>query len=170
MKELIVFFSRRDENYVAGRLEYLKTGNTEEAARMLQAMTGADVFQIEQVKPYAKDYNTCIEEAREDQRKGVRPELKAYPESMEPYERVYLLYPNYWNTMPMAVFTFLERYDLDGKEICPLCTHEGSGMGKSEADIARLCPGAQVKPGLALLGSSVKRGEPEIRAWLERLK
>ena len=38
-------------------------------------------------------------------------------------------YPNYWGTMPMAVYTFLERYDLTGKTVHPFCTHEGNGAG-----------------------------------------
>lgn len=170
MKELIAFFSRRDENYVSGRLKNLEIGNTERVAGILQKITGANIFQIEPLKPYAKDYNTCIEKAREEQRKDARPELKAYPESLEPYERVYLLYPNYWNTMPMPVFTFLERFDFKGKVICPLCTHEGSGMGQSEKDIADLCPGAVVEKGLAILGSSADRSEPELARWLETRK
>ena len=40
--------------------------------------------------------------------------------------------------MPMPVWTFLEGCDLAGKRILPMCTNEGSGMGRSEADIARL--------------------------------
>ncbi len=48
----------------------------------------------------------------------------------------------------MAVYTFLERFDFTGKTILPFCTHEGSGLGHSEADIRRLCHGAKVGKGL----------------------
>lgn len=167
MAELIVYFSRRDENYVSGMLKYLEKGNTEVAAGMIQKLTGAELFALEQEVPYARDYNTCIEEARKDQKENARPALKAYPDSLDGYDRIYLGYPNYWNTLPMACFTFLERFDFTGKTIFPFCTHEGSGMGRSESDIARLCPGAKVEKGLAILGSHVERAEPEIRNWLE---
>lgn len=73
---------------------------------------------------------------------GARPELREYPDSLEPYDTVYLGYPNYWGTMPMPVFTFLEHFDFSGKTIRPFCTHEGSGLGHSVEDIRRLCPGA----------------------------
>ena len=76
-------------------------------------------------------------------------------------------YPNYWGTMPMAVFTFREHFDFSGKTIFPFCTHEGSGMGHSESDIRRLCPNAEVKKGLALRGGSIHYSEPEIKRWLE---
>ncbi len=70
--------------------------------------------------------------------------------------------------MPMPVFTFLERYDLSGKLILPLCTHEGSGMGRSEGDLKKLCPDADVRPGLAIRGSSVKTAANDIENWLKK--
>ena len=80
---------------------------------------------------------------------------------------IYLGYPNYWNTMPMAVFTFLEQYDLTGKVIRPFCTHEGSGLGSSIQDIRKLCPQAEVTPGLALRGGSVEHSRQKIESWLQ---
>lgn len=84
-KNLIAFYSRADENYVSGMLKNLTIGNTEVAAGILQQLTGADLFKIEQVQPYAKGYNQCIAQAQEDQKRDARPELKAYPESMIPF-------------------------------------------------------------------------------------
>ena len=135
MGALIAYFSRRGENYVSGKLKELSVGNTEVAAGMLQQLTGADLFQLEPVHEYPKSYNACIDEAQADQLRDARPELKRYPESLDGYDTIYLGYPNYWGTMPMQVFTFLEHFDFSGKTICPFCTHEGSGIGRSEADI-----------------------------------
>lgn len=167
MAELIAFFSRGDENYVNGTLRWLEVGNTETAAGMIQELTGGELFRIDPGKPYSKDYNACIAEAQADQRRDARPELKAYPESVAEYEVIYLGYPNYWGTMPMAVFTFLEHFDFSGKTIRPFCTHEGSGLGSSVKDIKRLCPGAEVKTGLAIRGSSVDRSKEAIEWWLK---
>lgn len=166
MAELIAFFSRRDENYVNGTLRNLEIGNTEAAAGMIQKFTEADVFRIEPVKPYAKGYNECIAQAQEDQRRDARPELRHWLEGIEEYDTIYLGFPNYWGTMPMAVFTFLEHYDFTGKTIRPFCTHEGSGMGNSVRDIKRLCPGAEVGSGLAIHGGSVQRAEKNIQKWV----
>ena len=152
MAELIAFFSRRDENYVNGLIKVLNRGNTEMAAAVLQKLTGADLFQIEPMQPYARDYNECIAQAQEDQKRNARPELKSYPESIDGYDTIYLGYPNYWGTMPMAVFTFLEHFDFSGKTIKPFCTHEGSGLGSSVEDIRRTCPGAEVKEGTGCPG------------------
>ncbi|MBD5156319.1 MAG: flavodoxin [Butyrivibrio sp.] len=165
-KKLIAFYSRADENYVNGQLKQLEIGNTEVAAGMIKELTGADLFKMEQVQAYSKDYNECIAQAQADQKRDARPELKNYPESMEEYDEIYLGFPNYWSTMPMAVFTFLEHFDFAGKTIHPFCTHEGSGMGSSERDIKRLCPGAKVEKGLAIHGGSVERSRNEIEKWI----
>lgn len=167
---LVAFYSRADENYVSGQIKTLKTGNTEVAAGIIERLTGADTFKIEQVQPYAKDYNTCIGQAQSDQRRDARPELKKYPDSLEGYDVIYLGFPNYWNTMPMAVFTFLEHFDFTGKEIRPFCTHEGSGMGNSVEDIRRLCPDADVSQGLAIRGGAAEGSEKEIKAWVQHAR
>ena len=129
MNSIIVYFSRKYENYVNGMLQNLAVGNTETAARILNELTGAQLFKLEPIQEYSKNYNECIAQAQADQRRDARPELKSYPDSLDQIDTVYLGYPNYWGTMPMAVFTFLEHFDFCGKTIYPFCTHEGSGMG-----------------------------------------
>ncbi len=164
---LIVFYSRADENYVSGMLKQLDIGNTEVAAGIIRELTDGELFKLEQVQAYSKDYNECIAEAQADQKRNARPELKRYPDTIEGYDTIYLGFPNYWGTMPMAVFTFLEHFDFDGKIIKPFCTHEGSGMGNSVNDIKRLCPGAKVEKGLAIRGSSVKNSKKDIENWIK---
>lgn len=164
---LIVFYSRADENYVSGMLKQLDIGNTEVAAGIIRELTDGELFKLEQVQSYSKDYNECIAEAQADQKRNARPELKRYPDTIEGYDTIYLGFPNYWGTMPMAVFTFLEHFDFDGKIIRPFCTHEGSGMGNSVNDIKRLCPGAKVEKGLAIRGSSVKNSKKDIENWIK---
>ena len=51
MKALIAFYSRAGENYFGGAYRRISVGNTEQAARMLAAVTGADTLRIEQVQP-----------------------------------------------------------------------------------------------------------------------
>ena len=165
-KKLIAFYPRADDNYVNGLIKTLEVGNTEVAAGIIKELTGADLFKLEQLKPYARDYNECIAQAQADQRQNARPDLKSFPETLDEYDVIYLGYPNYWSTMPMAVFTFLEHFDFSGKTIKPFCTHEGSGLGSSLSDIKKLCPAAKVEKGLAIHGGSVKRSRKDIEKWV----
>ena len=82
------------------------------------------------------------------------------------YDEIYLGYPNYCGTMPMAVYTFLEAYDFTGKTIHPFCTHEGSGLGKTEKHIAQTAKGANVASGLAIKGSDVDNAKEIIEGWV----
>ncbi len=166
-KTLIAFFSRADENYFGGAMRYVKVGNTEIVAGILKDMIEADTFKIEMKEPYSPVYMTCIEEAKRDLQDKARPELIALLQSIEEYDTIILAYPNYWGTMPMAVFTFLEAFDFTGKTILPLCTNEGSGMGGSERDIKKTCAGATVRSGLSITGSQAANSKMSVRKWLE---
>ena len=165
-KTLIAFFSRADENYFGGAMRYVKVGNTEIVVNGMKEMIEADSFKIEMETPYSPVYMTCIEEAKKDLRENARPELTNYLDSIYEYDTVILAYPNYWGTMPMAVFTFLDRYDFTGKTILPLCTNEGSGMGSSERDLKKLLPGATVKKGLSITGSRAANAGDTVKKWL----
>ena len=165
-KTLIAFFSRADENYFGGSMRYVTVGNTEIAVGKIRELIDADVFKIEMKTPYSKDYMTCIDEAKKDLQRRARPELVSMPESVDGYDTVILAYPNYWGTMPMAVYTFLEAFDFTGKTILPLCTNEGSGMGGSEKEIRKVCPGAVLKSGLPITGSHVGSSGKTIENWL----
>lgn len=165
-KSLIAFYSRRGNNYVGGRIVDLPVGNTEVAAKTIQKLTGGDLFKIDTVKEYPADYNETTEVARQELRRDARPELSARVEKMADYDRIFLGYPSWWGTLPMAVCTFLEAYAFSGKTILPFCTNEGSGMGRSESDIRKLCPDAKVWKGLSLQGGSVQEAGNDISAWL----
>jgi flavodoxin len=167
-KSLIAFYSRKGNNYMGGKIVNLPIGNTEVIAKKIQAMTGSDLFEIETVKTYPTDYTETTAVAMDEKKKNARPELTETVDNMDLYDVIYLGYPNWWGTFPMAVFTFLESYDFSGKTIIPFCTNEGSGLGNSERDIKNLCPNANVKPGLAIRGGSVKNADNEISDWIKK--
>lgn len=47
--------------------------------------------------------------------------------------------------------------------------NEGSGMGRSVADIKELCPQSIILDGLAVRGSFVKQAQNEVSKWLREL-
>ncbi len=90
MAKLVAFYSRADENYFSGGYRYVTVGNTEKVAKVISELTGADLFKIEQKIPYAADYNTCIQQAKEDLQAKARPELVSVPDSLDGYDEIYL--------------------------------------------------------------------------------
>lgn len=169
-KCLIAYYSREGNNYVSGRIVNLPIGNTEVIANMIQEIIEGDVFRIDTVNTYPEDYTETTDVAKEELRGNIRPELTDHIENMEAYDVIYLGYPNWWGTMPMAVYTFLEEYDFSGKTIIPFCTHEGSGLGHSEKDIAKLCPEATVLKGQAFHGTRVTSAKNDVTNWISKIK
>ena len=115
-KTLIAYYSRKGQNYVSGSIRDLKIGNTEVIAGMIKEITGGDMFQIDTVKEYPVDYNETTSVAKEELRAKARPQLTAHVPNMEEYDTIILGYPNWWGTMPMAVYTCLEEYNFFGKD------------------------------------------------------
>lgn len=167
MKILIAYYSRKGNNYVGGNIVNLPIGNTEVAAKKIAGLTGGDIFEIKTIHSYSEDYTICTEEAQRELQQKTRPKLATEMPDLSAYDVIYLGYPNWWGTAPMVVFTFLEGTDFSGKLIKPFCTHEGSGMGHSEADIKKVCPSAKVERGLAIRGGSVSRADKDIESWVK---
>ena len=168
-KNLVVYYSRKGENHMPGGVQVLGKGHTERAAEYIAEALNADLFEVDTVRPYAANYRECCMEAVAEARSHARPEIKGYVEDVSGYETVFVCYPCWCGTAPMCVFTFLEHYDLTGKKIAPLCTHEGSGLANAPADLAKSCPGAEIVPGLAIRGHQAKDSEAEIAAWAKAI-
>ena len=172
MANLIVYYSRKGENYWAGSVKNLAKGNTERVAEFVQEAIGGDLFEIETVHEYDADYYKCIDEAKAELQADARPEIKRYLEDtgldMGDYDTIFLGYPNWWGTCPMCVFTFLEHYDLAGKRIVPFCTNEGSGMGGSEKHLEKICPGASIEKGLSITGNQAAQSRDRAQAWARK--
>ena len=168
-KPLIVYYSRKGENYWNGSIRNLSKGNTEVVAEMIAGLTGGDLFEVDTVTPYAEDYYVCIDKAKAELREHARPKLKKYLDSLDGYDTIFVGYPNWWGTMPMAMFAFLEHCNLSGKRICPFCTNEGSGMGSSERDLKQLCTGTTVEKGLSIHGAEAAQSRSKVEAWVKKL-
>ena len=128
-KSLIIYFSRADENYAVG---YIDKGNTEIVAEFVQELTGADTFKVDPAVPYAKDYNTCIKEAK--QRIGNAP-IREKLTDISAYDTVFVMSPIYWGTYAPEIETALTGLDFAGKTVRIVCTHEGSGLADMASDV-----------------------------------
>lgn len=150
---LIVYFSR--------------TGNTKSVAETIKYNVGGDIFEIVTVEPYPDDYDEVLEQVRKEQSEGYKPELMSGIEDMDKYETIFVGYPIWFGQLPPPVTTFLTEYDFSGKTIVPFCTHQGSGLGRSESEIKELCLNADVLDGLAINGGNSNNSQSAVEEWLE---
>lgn len=161
-KSLIIFFSRADENYSVG---YINKGNTEVIAEYIKELTNADVFKVEPLVPYSKDYQTCIKEAQQRTNNHTAPIKENIPD-ISSYEVIYVGSPIYWGGMPEELFTALSGKVFSGKVIRPFTTHEGSGLGQVPSQLKELCVGATILDGLAIIGSMAISSQDEVKKWI----
>ena len=160
-KSLIIYFSRADENYAVG---YIDKGNTEYIAEYVRDLTNADMFKVEPLVPYAKDYATCIEEAK--QRIGNAP-IKEEIKDISSYEVIYIMSPIYWGTYAPELETAIKNLDFKNKIIRIISTHEGSGLANMVNDIKKICKNAIVlDDAIAVKGSEAKNSKQIIKKWI----
>jgi flavodoxin len=164
-QNLIIYYSRKGQNYFGGAIRSIEKGNTEYCAEFIRDAVGGDLFEVDTVEPYAEDYMECTEEAMAELRAKKRPELKAYLDDISGYDNIFVCGPCWWGTYPMAIFSQLDRLDLKGKKIMALITHEGSGLGQSEKDLKKAYPEASFGKGLAIQGSTAPNSRDKVAAW-----
>ncbi len=167
-KTLVIYYSRKGQNYSHGSIVDLKKGNTEYVAEFIRKAVGAELFEIKTVKKYSEDYTTCTEEAKEELKNNSRPELTEYIDSISEYQNIVIAGPCWWGTFPCAVMTQLELLDFTGKKVFSVMTHEGSGLGSSVRTLKNLCHGAEIGEGLAVFGSSAPDSFEIVSAWAQR--
>ena len=164
-KSLIIYFSRADENYFGGEMKYIEKGNTEVIAEYIKDFTNSDIFKVEPLIPYSKEYMTCIEEAKERTRNHDAPIKEMIPD-ISSYDLIYIGSPIYWGGMPEEMFTALKGHDFNRKIIKPFTTHEGSGLSSVPNQLASICLGATILPGIAIVGSQVYNAKSEVGKWI----
>ncbi len=119
----------------------LAPGNTAKMAGWIQERVGGNLFSIVVTEPYSEDYDV-----------------------------IFLGFPNWWYTAPMAVFSFMEEYDLSGKTVIPFCAHGTGGLASSVKDITDALPDSvEVLEPIGVYRPDVDFAQPVINEWLDSL-
>lgn len=145
------------------------TGNTGAVANMIAEAIGGDLFSIQTVEKYPDSYDATIDQGQEEQSSNARPQLAAHIENLDDYDTIFLGYPNWWGDMPMAVYSFLEEYDLNGKTIIPFVTSGGSGFSGTISAIESAQPNATVQEGISIGAADAMEAQEDVNAWLSEL-
>ena len=148
---------------------FSQTGNTETVANIIHDNVGGDIVKLETTEAYPSDYDELVDYAQREQQGDARPELSTVIENIEQYDTIFLGYPNWWGDMPMAIYTFLDTYDLSGKTIAPFITHGGSGLSGTPENIQEEELNASVTEGLAIDGDEASDSSEDVVEWLNSL-
>ena len=165
-KVLIVFFSHAGENYAVGNI---KVGNTKLVADEIQKVTGGDEFEIVAERNYDMPYASLTKLAKEEQERNEKPAFKGEVKDIDQYSTVFIGGPVWWGTYPQVMFSFFDKYDLNGKTIIPFTTHEGSGLGNVVEDLKMLYPNATFKEAFSIYGHETRNDLSKVSKWMKSL-
>ena len=177
---LIAYFTWADNTVVddpsavdvdaATSASVLIPGNAALMASYIQEKVGGDLFSIRVTEPYSSDYDQCLDRAAEEKAENARPALAETVENMEDYDTVFLGFPNWWYTCPMAVFTFVEENDLSGKNVIHFVTHGNGGLSSTIRDLTAALPeDTTVLEPVGIYRNDMPRAEEIIGQWLDGL-
>ena len=179
-KILIAYFTWADNTFVADpssvdinattSASVLPPGDAGLIARWIQEETGGDLFSIITENKYSSDYDECLNKARQERDNNERPRLVGRVNNMNDYDIIFLGFPNWWYTCPMAVFTFLESYNFSGKTIIPFCAHGTGGLSRTVRDIRRTLPNnVKVLDAIGIYRPEVRNSRNRIINWVKGL-
>lgn len=146
------------------------TGNTRAVARQIHSLVGGDLLELQTTQTYPTKHADTVRQAEQECEDNFRPQLSTrFPETMNEYDVIFVGYPVWAYTMPMALYSFFERYTFPGKTIVPFSTHMGSSLADGPEQIARLCPQARVLEGIAIRGNRAAESQEAVEHWLRQL-
>ena len=148
----------------------LVPGNLEKIATVIHNKVGGDVFPIVTVEPYDSDYNKCLNRADKERKQDLRPALTKKVDNIQDYDIIFLGYPNWWGSVPQALYTFIDENDLSNKTIIPFCGHGTGGLGTSEIDLEEhLSKSSKTTKAIGIYRSDTDKAQPKVEAWLKGL-
>lgn len=166
---LVAYFTTKSQLDINRRISETEIGNTAKIANLIKENVVCDLYEIEPIEEYPKDMDTLLEVAKKEFDEETYPELLLHILNMNEYDIIFLGYPNWYNTMPRAVFTFLNEYNFSGKKIIPFCTHGGGGLGQSVEDIKKILPENEILEAIDIQDKEVENSSEKISSWIKNL-
>jgi len=155
---------------VLGHASVVAPGDVGVIAQYIEERTQADVFKIIVSEPYSYDYDETLDQGRNQRDEGARPELVETVENMDDYDVIFLGFPNWWYTIPVAIHSFVEAHDLSGKTIIPFVTHGTGGLSGTIRDLTAALPeSCEVLQSYDVFEDDVFDVQDEVNEWLSGL-
>lgn len=144
-------------------------GNAEMIAYMVQDAAGGDIFPIRTAKTYPADYGETVKEAGRELERGENPSLREPFPQPDAYDVIFLVYPLWWDTLPMPVAGFLKQWNLAGKTVIPIVTHGGGGVGESLKAVEDMTQGNVIDGYLDIYSSDIPAARQDITDYITEI-
>lgn len=170
---LVAYFSWAD-NADQGNIDAVTSasvtvpGNVAQLAKWVAEETSGELFSIQVVDPYPADWDECLNRANQEKANGTRPELAQNVENVDEYDVIFLGYPNWWYSCPMAILSFIESHDFSGKQVYMFCSHGTGGLARSVQDIMANMPDSNISENVFdAYEEDTANSREKIQEWLK---
>lgn len=152
-------------------LYFTYSGHTKKMAEVLSHQLGdVKTVEIKTKKPYPADYNQALAVSHIEYVNQLLPNLSNDKiDDMEDYQQIFVGYPIWEFSMPMAVISFLNDYDLSKKDLYLFDSYDFSNQNNSRRDLKDILS-LTAKSELSIQSANTLHSEKPIEKWLKALK
>ena len=155
----------REQQVNAAIVYFSHNDGIKEAAEAMAEHTGYKLIEITPETPYPEDEALLEQRRKTEAEEGQRPVLVYGDESVYDCDIVILGFPVWENTMPMAVWTFIEDHDMYGKAVIPFCAPGENGFGSALYDLTAICRLDVLTDGFTIGGED--EAPEKLLSWLD---
>ena len=148
-------------------VSYSYSGNTHRIARGIQEITGGDRYEIYPWQPYPMAFPELLNQVKKEMEHGCYPSLLSGSPSSASYQIVFAGSPNWCGKLAPPLASWLNKNDLSGKIILPFYSHCGGVPADFREEITKLCPRADVREPLQVIGDGGEELKELIGKWLQ---
>ena len=163
--------NRKHENAGYGNpliISYSYSGNTHRIAQEIQSVLQCDWGEIYPWQRYPMAFTELLEQVRKEIRTKYRPSLLPVSCSPQPYRVILAGSPNWCGSIAPPLASWLYRNDLSGKIILPFYSHCGGVEADFRREVVQLCPRADVREVLEVIGDGGEGLREALLQWLGR--
>ena len=175
-KILIAYFSQPLPNNVDAATSASRVivdgdfyGSVQYVATVIGEATGGDMVRIQTAQAYPENFDDLADRADQERQNNIHPEISTNIENFDDYDVVFIGYPIWWYQMPMAMYTFFDKFDCNGKTIIPFSTHGGSGWSGTLEDIRGLVSNTTMVDGHSISRNNTATSRTGILNWLREI-
>ncbi|MDE6810927.1 MAG: NAD(P)H-dependent oxidoreductase [Muribaculaceae bacterium] len=163
-KYLIAYFAQKGKEETSNSAKLA----TQAAALLKEKGVEFETFVITPTEEYPSDPEAFRIATKAEHDLKSRPQLTAKLGGMKYVKDILLIAPNWYDSVPAAVFSFLDEYDFTGKRVVPVIStkEEASEVRKELRDFL---PDTWVLDGVDVLEKDTEDATSELKKAVEQL-
>lgn len=146
---------------------YSWSGNIKKMAEEIQKYTQGEIFEIQPLNPYSKNYNETVAQSRKEVKDSFHPKLKETTKDLSLYDAIFVGTPNWISTMAPPVASFLASNNFKGKKVLPFYSHGGGGLSNILKDLKTLLKDSIIKTEFGVTQSLNSEDIKNLHDWID---